>query len=88
MELNGMGLIGAIIVGGIAGWLAEQFMKSNMGIFMNIILGIVGALVLNFILGLLGIYAGTGWFVYLIVGFIGACLLIFIVRAIRGRRTI
>ncbi len=32
MDLNGMGLLGAIIVGGIAGWLAEQFMKSNMGI--------------------------------------------------------
>jgi len=83
MDLNGMGLLGAIIVGGIAGWLAEQFMKSNMGIFMNIILGIVGAALLNFILSLLGVYTGTGILIYLIVGFIGACLLIAIARAVR-----
>ena len=38
-----IGWIAAIIVGAIAGWLAEQFMKSNMGLLMNIILGIVGA---------------------------------------------
>ena len=30
----GVGWIAAIIVGGIAGWLAEQFMKSNMGLIM------------------------------------------------------
>jgi len=29
--------------GGVAGWLAEQFMKSDMGLIMNIVLGIVGA---------------------------------------------
>ncbi len=83
MDLNGVGLLGAIIVGGLAGWLAEKFMKSNMGIFMNIILGIIGAAALNFVLGLLGIYTGTGLLVYLIVGFIGACLLIAIARAVR-----
>lgn len=83
MDLNGMGLLGAIIVGGLAGWLAERFMKSNMGIFMNIILGIVGAAALNFVLGLLGIYTGNGVLTYLIVGVVGACLLIAIARAIK-----
>ncbi|TIV20321.1 MAG: GlsB/YeaQ/YmgE family stress response membrane protein, partial [Mesorhizobium sp.] len=47
MHLNGVGWIAAIIVGGLAGWLAEMVMKSNTGIFMNIIMGIVGAIVLN-----------------------------------------
>ncbi|RST85998.1 GlsB/YeaQ/YmgE family stress response membrane protein [Aquibium carbonis] len=83
MDLNGVGILGAIIVGGVAGWLAEQFMKSNMGLLMNIILGIVGAALLNFLLSALGIYTGTGWLVYLIVGFIGACILIAIGRAVR-----
>jgi uncharacterized membrane protein YeaQ/YmgE (transglycosylase-associated protein family) len=50
MEQAGVGWIAAIIIGGIAGWLAEQFMKSNMGVLMNIILGIVGAIVANAIL--------------------------------------
>jgi uncharacterized membrane protein YeaQ/YmgE (transglycosylase-associated protein family) len=38
-----VGWIAAIIIGGVAGWLAEQFMKSQMGLLMNIFLGIVGA---------------------------------------------
>lgn len=82
MALNGVGIIAAIIIGGVAGWLAEQFMKSSMGLIANIVLGIVGALVLNFILALLGM-AFNGWIAYLIIGFIGACILIAIARAIK-----
>ncbi|MBC8129704.1 MAG: GlsB/YeaQ/YmgE family stress response membrane protein [Rhizobiaceae bacterium] len=85
MDTNGVGWLGAIIVGGIAGWLAEQFMKSNMGIIMNILLGIVGAVVFNFILSLLNL-GFTGVIPFLIIGFIGACILIAIARALRGSR--
>jgi uncharacterized membrane protein YeaQ/YmgE (transglycosylase-associated protein family) len=45
MEDQAIGWIAAIIIGGIAGWLAEQVMKSQMGLLMNIVLGIVGAAV-------------------------------------------
>ncbi|ASY62749.1 hypothetical protein SJ05684_c12940 [Sinorhizobium sojae CCBAU 05684] len=83
MSLNGVGLLAAIIIGGLAGWLAERFMNSQMGLIANIVLGIIGALVLNFILAALGI-AYTGWVAYLIIGFIGACLLIAAGRAVRG----
>jgi uncharacterized membrane protein YeaQ/YmgE (transglycosylase-associated protein family) len=83
MDVNGVGWIAAIIIGGVAGWLAERIMKSEMGLFMNIILGIIGAIVLNAILGALNISIGTGWIAYLIAGFIGACLLIFAGRALR-----
>jgi uncharacterized membrane protein YeaQ/YmgE (transglycosylase-associated protein family) len=78
-----LGWIAAIIIGGIAGWLAEQFMKSQMGLVMNIVLGIVGAAVASWLFSLLGISLG-GWVGYLIAGFIGACILIFAARAIRG----
>ena len=44
MEDTQVGWIAAIIIGGLAGWLAERVMQSQMGLFMNIILGIVGAL--------------------------------------------
>lgn len=85
MEDQGVGWIAAIIIGGIAGWLAEKFMKSDMGVFMNILLGIIGAIVANALLGLLGISLG-GWIGFLIAGFIGACILIAIARAFTGRR--
>ncbi|RWO19345.1 GlsB/YeaQ/YmgE family stress response membrane protein [Mesorhizobium sp.] len=84
MDVNGVGWIAAIIIGGLAGWLAEMFMKSNMGILMNIVLGIVGAIVLNAILQALNIGVfGTGWIAYLITGFVGACLLILAGRMVR-----
>ena len=79
----GVGWIAAIIIGGIAGWLAEQFMKSDMGMLMNIVLGIVGAAIASAILSWFGIVL-AGWVGYLIAGFIGACLLIWIVRMVRG----
>jgi len=80
-----IGWIAAIVVGGIAGWLAEQFMKSDMGLVMNIVLGIVGAAVASWLFGLIGISFGPGWVGYLIAGFIGAVILIFAVRMIRQR---
>jgi uncharacterized membrane protein YeaQ/YmgE (transglycosylase-associated protein family) len=82
-----IGWIAAIIIGGIAGWLAEQFMKSDMGLLMNILLGVVGAAIASAILSIFGIVLG-GWIGYLILGFIGACLLIWIVRMVRGGRTV
>ena len=82
----GVGWIAAIIIGGIAGWLAEQFMKSDMGLLMNIVLGIVGAAIASAILSVFGIALG-GWLGYLIVGFIGACLLIWIVRMVPNEQS-
>jgi uncharacterized membrane protein YeaQ/YmgE (transglycosylase-associated protein family) len=80
-----VGWIAAIIIGGIAGWLAEQFMKSDMGLLMNIVRGIIGTAVASALLSVFGIHFG-GWIGYLIAGFIGACLLI--VRAVRGTRPV
>ena len=60
MEDASIGWIAAIIIGGVAGWLAERFMKSEMGLLMNIILGIVGAFIANLILGLVGVTL-AGW---------------------------
>lgn len=48
-----MGWIIAIIVGGVAGWLASLVMKrdASMGIFWNIIVGIIGAVIGNLLAG-------------------------------------
>ena len=81
----GVGWIAGIIIGGIAGWLANQFMKSNMGLLMNIVLGMVGAAIADAILSAFGIDL-AGWVGYLIAGFIGACLLTWIVWVVRGTR--
>jgi uncharacterized membrane protein YeaQ/YmgE (transglycosylase-associated protein family) len=84
--MEGVGWIGAIIIGGLAGWVAEKVMKSDMGLIMNIVLGIVGALVLNAILRAVGVIPEGGWFWYFIVALVGACLLIWVWRLFQGRR--
>ena len=78
----GTGWVAAIIVGGLAGWIASALMKTNTGIFLNIILGIVGAALASFLFGFLGISFG-GWIGYLVAGVIGACILVGGVRAIQ-----
>ena len=83
--MNGVGIIMSIILGGLAGWIAEKIMGANIGLLTNIILGIVGALLLNFILSLFGIFTAETYLVQFIVAIGGACLLIFLWRAIRGR---
>jgi uncharacterized membrane protein YeaQ/YmgE (transglycosylase-associated protein family) len=82
MEDQQVGWIAAIIIGGIAGWLAEQFMKTRMGLLMNIVLGMIGAAVASWLFGLLGV-SFSGWIGYLIAGFVGAVILIAIGRAFK-----
>ncbi|TNE63441.1 GlsB/YeaQ/YmgE family stress response membrane protein [Celeribacter ethanolicus] len=79
----GLGLIASIIVGGLAGWIASSFMKADTGLLANILLGILGAFVLNLILSLVGIYAANSWVPQLIVGIFGASLLIWLARRLR-----
>ncbi|MCF7645970.1 GlsB/YeaQ/YmgE family stress response membrane protein [Pseudochrobactrum asaccharolyticum] len=79
----GIGWIAAIIIGGLAGWIASNFMKSDTGIFLNIILGIIGASIASFLFGLVGVSFG-GWLGYLVAGFVGACILIWGGRLIKS----
>jgi uncharacterized membrane protein YeaQ/YmgE (transglycosylase-associated protein family) len=80
MEQAGIGWIAAIIIGGVAGWLAEKVTRSNMGLLANIILGVIGAGVAAWLFGLFGVRMQTGWLGFLISGFVGACFLIIATR--------
>jgi len=81
----GVGFIMAIIIGAIAGWLAEKFTRSDMGLLANIVVGVIGGVIGNFLLRLLniGVY---GFWGNLISATIGAVLLIIVYRAVTGRR--
>lgn len=81
-----MSWIGAIIAGAIAGWVAEKIMKADHGLLVNIVLGILGAMVFNALLGVFGIAAASGFWASILVGIAGACLLIWGWRKI-GRRS-
>lgn len=78
-------IIGSIIVGGLAGFIAEKLMKSEMGLIANILLGIAGGLAAGFILPRLGIGI-AGWLPSILAATAGACLLIFLARLVKGKK--
>ena len=84
--MDGLGWIMTIIVGGLAGWIASIILRVRNNIFMNIILGIVGAVVLNFVLvNLLKVPDYGGFWGQLVTAIIGAAIVMLIYRAITGR---
>lgn len=86
-----MGWIIAIIVGGVAGWLASMVMArdASMGIFLNIVVGIIGAIIGNLLAGpLFGIDTTIQTFNLpgFLVAIVGAIVLLAIVNLVqRGR---
>src|SRR5258707_11368060 len=87
-----MGILGWIILGGLAGWLASRVVRgSGLGLLGDIVVGIVGAILGGLVLSLLlpGTFGFTGFnFGSLVVAFVGAVILLVIVRLIgAGRRT-
>ncbi len=79
-----MGIILWIIFGALAGWIASSLMGTGKGLLMDIVIGIVGALVGGFIMSLLGKGGVNGFNVYsFVVAILGAVVLLWIVKAVR-----
>jgi len=80
-----MSLVWWIVVGLIAGWAAGKIMKGGgYGVVMDMVLGIVGAVVGGWLMGLLGIYSGS-LLGTIIIAIIGAVFLIWLSRILRKR---
>ena len=84
-----MSIIGWIVLGLIAGFIASKIVnRAGEGFIMDIILGIVGAVVGGFIFQQFGAAGITGFNIYsMIVAIIGAIILLVIYHAIFGRRS-
>lgn len=74
-----MGLLYALLIGGLAGWLAGKIMKGGgFGVLINIVLGIIGGIVGNWAFGALGISVSDGILGDLITGLVGAVIVLFV----------
>ncbi|RWY88437.1 GlsB/YeaQ/YmgE family stress response membrane protein [Rhizobium leguminosarum] len=81
--MESVGWISAIIIGGLAGWLAGKLMEARYGIFLNIVLGIFGSVVASAVLAQFHVEVVGGRLGYFVTGFLGPCLLIFLARLVR-----
>jgi len=82
-----MGFLAWIVLGGFAGWIASMIAKTNaqQGLFLNIIVGIVGAFLGGFVFSFFGGAGVTGFNWYsLLVAIVGAVVLLYIVKLVRA----
>ncbi|MEX2499200.1 MAG: GlsB/YeaQ/YmgE family stress response membrane protein [Wenzhouxiangellaceae bacterium] len=76
-------LLGIIIIGGLAGWIAGLMVRGRgLGIVMNIVVGIVGAFIGTWVFDFFGITAG-GTIGNLIVAIVGAAILLGLLQLVR-----
>ena len=85
-----MGIIAWIILGLIAGFIASKIVnKSGQGVVMDIVLGILGALVGGFLMSIIGGAGITGFNIWsILVAIFGAIVVLWIYHAVAGRRTV
>ena len=83
-----MSILAWIVVGLIAGWLAERITGRNHGLLMNLIVGIVGAFIGGFIFSsLLGFQYAEGFNLpSIVVATVGAIVLLAVFGGARSRR--
>ncbi len=79
-----MGIIAALVIGAIAGWLAGKIVRgAGFGLIGNIVVGIVGALVAGWVLPQLGVHLAVGWVGSILDATIGAVIVLVILSLIR-----
>ena len=84
-----MGIISWIILGLIAGFIGSKIVDSQgQGFWLNIALGVIGALVGGFLFSLFGATGVTGLNIWsIIVAIVGAIVVLLVYNALTGRRS-
>jgi uncharacterized membrane protein YeaQ/YmgE (transglycosylase-associated protein family) len=86
MYLSNESLLVVIFVGLVAGWLAGQIMQgAGFGLIGDLVIGVIGAFVGDWLLPRLGIQLGVGIVSAIINATVGAIVLLLIIRLVRGR---
>ena len=85
MHLSNQSLLVIIIVGIVAGWLAGRVMEGGgFGLIGDLVVGLVGAFIGDWLLPRLGIHLGVGMVALILNAFIGAVVLLLILRLVGG----
>src|ERR1700759_3749804 len=80
-----MGIIAALIIGAVAGWLAGLIVRgAGFGLIGNIVIGILGALVAGWVLPQLGVVLAAGTLGQILDATIGAGIILVLLSLVRG----
>lgn len=83
LSMPGVGFFGMLIIGILAGYVAEKVTASDHGLLTNLLVGIAGAFVGGSLASLLDIHY-VGFLGNLIVAAIGAVIVLWVWRRFRG----
>ena len=86
LSMPGVGFFGMLVIGILAGYIAEKVTASDHGLLTNLLVGIAGSFVGGSLATLLNIVY-YGWVGNLIVATVGAILLLWVWRRFRGPST-
>ena len=84
-----LGFLGWIIIGGLAGWIGSKIQNrdAQMGIGLNILVGIIGGLLGGWLLSAFGVdVAGGGLFFSFLTCLLGAVILLWITNMVTSKR--
>lgn len=82
----GVGFFGMLVIGLLAGWIAEKVTSSDHGLLTNLLVGIAGSFIGGTLAGLMNIHF-NGWLGNLIVAAIGAVLILWLWRFATAQRS-
>lgn len=85
LSMPGVGFFGMLVIGIIAGYIAEKVTASDHGLLTNLLVGIAGSFVGGALANLLNIEF-YGWLGNLIVASVGAILVLWVWRRLRDRQ--
>jgi len=81
--MTGIGLLGTIIIGGLAGWIASLLVKQRHGLLVDVMVGIVGSFLGALSASRLGLRVLPGLATSLLISTLGAVLLLSLLRLFR-----
>jgi uncharacterized membrane protein YeaQ/YmgE (transglycosylase-associated protein family) len=85
LSMPGVGFLGMLIIGILAGWIAEKITASDHGLLTNLLVGIAGSFVGGSLASLMNLQF-EGWLGNLLIAAIGAVLVLWLWRLLTARR--
>lgn len=80
-----MNILAILIVGLVAGFLADKVVKNSFGLIGDILIGIAGSFIGTWLFSTLDVSVGTGLLSEILIAFIGAVVLLLVINLFRRR---